>query len=79
MKVCIALCHNCLLFSEKTGLAEEIKAKQELIQQRKGEVEGMQGDIDEASRQREALERERDKARNLLEELNNEACEYHQI
>ena len=53
-------------------LAEDIKAKQELIQQRKAELEGFQENVDNATRQRETLEREKEEARKLVEELSDE-------
>ena len=53
-------------------LAEDIKAKQELIQQKRVEMEGFQEDVDQASKQRETLEREREEARSLLEQLDSE-------
>lgn len=55
-------------------LAEDIKAKQELIQQRKVELEGFQDNVDQATRQRQGLEQEREEARTLLEQLNTEVC-----
>ena len=62
----------CFYFREKLELAEDIKAKQELIQQRKVEMEGFQENVDAATRQRESLEKEKEEARTLLEQLNNE-------
>ncbi len=53
-------------------MAEDIKAKQELIQQRKAELEGFQENVDQATCQRESLEREKEEARTLLEHLSNE-------
>lgn len=61
-----------MLCREKVELAEDIKAKQELIQQRKVELEGFQDNVDQATQQRESLEQEREEARNLLEQLNTE-------
>ena len=57
---------------EKVELVEDIRAKQELIQQKRVEMDGFQDDVDHASKQREALEKEREEARAQLEQLNTE-------
>lgn len=53
-------------------LSDDIKAKQELVQQRQAEMEVFQEDVSQASRQRQGLEQEREQAQNLLEQLNTE-------
>lgn len=57
---------------EKVELSDDIKAKQELVQQRQAEMEVFQEDVSQASRQRQGLEQEREQAQNLLEQLNTE-------
>lgn len=57
---------------EKVELAEDIQAKQDLIQQRRVELEGIQENVDHATQQRESLEHEREEARTVLEQLNTE-------
>ena len=56
-------------------LQEDIRVKQELIQSRKGEIEGLQGDASQFMKQREELEREKGQYAAQLEQLDNEAWE----
>jgi len=60
---------------EKAGLAEDIKNKQELVQQRRVELEGLQGGVTTATEQREKLENDREEANRLLEQLDTEVRE----
>lgn len=57
---------------EKSDLSDDIKSKQELVQQRKVELEGLQGGVSSATEQREKLEKDREEARRLLEQLDAE-------
>jgi len=57
---------------EKSDLADDIKNKQELVQQRKVELENLQGGVSSATEQREKLEKEREEANKLLEQLDAE-------
>ncbi len=57
---------------EKSGLSDEIKVKQELIQQRKGELEVLQGDVSQASQQKEELEKKREDMRKIVNQMNDE-------
>ncbi len=57
---------------EKSELADDIKNKQELVQQRKVELENIQGGVSSATEQREKLEKEREEANKLLEQLDAE-------
>lgn len=59
---------------EKVELADDIKVKQELIQHKRGELEGFQEDIQQVAKRRESLEKEREEARAKLDHLNSEVC-----
>ena len=69
--VCVCVC-LCICHRDKTQLSEGIVAKQKLIQERKGELEQLQGDVDMATRQREDLERDKAEAQNKLDQLDSE-------
>lgn len=60
------------ILRERSNLAEDIKAKQELIQQRQVEVEGLQEGVDQVTKQREALEKEREETKALLDKINTD-------
>ena len=60
------------IFREKTQLSEDIKTKQDLIQQRKGEINDLQTDVETAAKQRESLEREKVEAQTKLDQLDSE-------
>lgn len=61
-----------ILAREKAQLSEDIKTKQDLIQQRKGEINGLQTNVEAATKQREDLEREKVEAQTKLDQLDNE-------
>ena len=69
---CILNAGILFAFREKAGLAEDIKNKQELVQQRRVELEGLQGGVTSATEQREKLEKDREEASKLLEQLDAE-------
>lgn len=56
------VCVCCLVCREKVELADDIKTKQELLQQRKGELESLHVGVDSATEQREKLEKDREEA-----------------
>ena len=56
-------------------LQEDIREKQELIQTRKGEIEGLQGEASQYMKQREELEREKGLYQAKLEQVDNEVRE----
>jgi chromosome segregation ATPase len=60
------------ILREKAQLSEDIKTKQELIQQRKGEITNLQTDVETAAKQRESLEREKAEAQTKLDQLDSE-------
>ena len=66
MYICVFVCR------EKVELVDDIKDKQELVQQRKVELEDLQTGVSSATDQREKLERDREEARRLLEHLDAE-------
>ena len=53
-------------------MSEDIKTKQDLIQQRKGEINDLQTDVETAAKQRESLEREKVEAQTKLDQLDSE-------
>ena len=57
---------------EKAQLSEDIKAKQDLIQQRKTEINGLQANVETVAKQREDLEKEKSEAQTKLDHLDNE-------
>ena len=57
---------------ERVELTDNIKSKQELLQQRKVELESLHVGVDSATEQREKLERDREEARALVDQLNTE-------
>ena len=65
-----------LFFREKAQLSEDIKTKQDLIQQRKGEIKNLQTDVETAAKQRETLEREKVEAQTTLDQLDGEVSVY---
>ena len=74
MFVCAGWYVCVCIYREKVELADDIKAKQELIQQKKGELEVFQDDIQQVTKRREALEKEREEARAKLDHLTSEVC-----
>ena len=60
------------IFREKAQLSEDIKTKQDLIQQRKGEINDLQTDVETAAKQRETLEKEKAEAQTKLDQLDSE-------
>ena len=68
-------CGKCI-FREKAQLSEDIKTKQDLIQQRKGEINDLQTDVETAAKQRETLEKEKAEAQTKLDQLDSEVSLY---
>ena len=60
------------IFREKAQLSEDIKTKQDLIQQRKGEINNLQTDVETVAKQRETLEKEKAEAQTKLDQLDSE-------
>ena len=62
---------------EKAQLSEDIKTKQDLIQQRKTEINVLHTNVETVAKQREDLEREKSDAQTKLDQLDNEVSDPH--
>ena len=74
MLVCIIRYACCIVFDhrEKVGLVDDISKKQQLLQERQGELESLHMGVNSATEQRDKLEKERMEARAMVDHLNAE-------